>query len=120
MLRAAGGDVVGLDGLSIAVSGHRGPFAAWNGEQLQMVKAVGGSPSWGLFEAAKGAFVYVNLWSQRRSDPFDLAAGATLLRAAGGDVVGLDGLSIAVSGHRGPFVAGIDASQRQSVLNLLA
>ena len=33
-------------------------FAAWNGEQLQMVKAVGGSPSWGLFEALSSMLTF--------------------------------------------------------------
>ena len=37
-----------------------------------MLKLSGGSPAWSLLEAAKGRFVYVNLWTSRPADPFDL------------------------------------------------
>lgn len=94
-------------------------FAAWQDGGVQMMKLTGGSPSWSLLEAAKGSFVYVNLWTARPSDPFDLAAGVLLVRGAGGDVSDLDGNPIDPAVHSGPFVAAFDEREREHVTNLV-
>jgi fructose-1,6-bisphosphatase/inositol monophosphatase family enzyme len=85
-----------------------GFFEAWREGGLNMVKLPGGSPLWAMLEAAKGSFVYVNLWSRRAAQAYDLAAGIMLVRGAGGDVTDLTGKPIETTDHRGPFVAGID------------
>ena len=85
-----------------------------------MVKAAGGSPSWALVEAAKGRFVYVNLWARRAADPFDLAPGVALVRDAGGDVVDLANRPIELSGHAGPLIAGIDPGKREQVVGMVS
>ncbi len=100
--RAAGGLVGGL-------------YEAWRRDDVQMVKSPGGSPSWALLEAAKGAFVYANLWALRAAEPYDLAAGTLLVRGAGGDITDLEGRSIDATRHEGPFIAGIDGAARSVV-----
>ena len=85
-----------------------------------MVKAAGGSPLWALVEAAKGSFVYVNLWSHRPAEPYDLASGIELIRSAGGDVVDLANRPVELTGHTGPFIAGIDVCQREQMVNMVA
>jgi fructose-1,6-bisphosphatase/inositol monophosphatase family enzyme len=92
---------------------------AWKDRAIQAVRSPGGSPSWGLFEAAKGNFVYVNLWSKRSPEPYDLAAGALLVRGAGGDVTGFDGEPIDALRHEGPFVAAVSSRARATVLGIV-
>ncbi len=92
-----------------------GLFEAWREGGLNMVKLPGGSPLWAMLEAAKGSFVYVNLWSRRAAHAYDLAAGIMLVRGAGGDVTDLAGKPIQTTDHRGPFVAGIDQEARRKV-----
>jgi myo-inositol-1(or 4)-monophosphatase len=87
-------------------------FAAWREGDVNMLKLTGGSPSWSLLEAAKGRFVYVNLWTAKPSDPFDLAAGVLLVRRAGGEVSDMDGNPIDAAAHSGPFVAAVDDDER--------
>jgi fructose-1,6-bisphosphatase/inositol monophosphatase family enzyme len=84
-----------------------------------MVRAPGGAPSLGLLEAAKGNFVYVNLWDRRETAAWDLSAGLLLVRAAGGDVVDLDGGPVRTVGHRGPFVAALRLQDRDRVAELV-
>ncbi len=95
-------------------------YKAWAGGGVHMVRSPGGSPAWALLEAAKGSFVYVNLWSKRPAEAFDLAAGCMLVRGAGGDVVGLDGRPINSVSHAGPFVAAVDAESRSMVADLVS
>ncbi len=90
-------------------------YDAWRENGVRMVRSPGGSPSWALVEAARGAFVYLNLWSKKAAEPFDLAPGVLLVRAAGGEVTGLDGQPIDALGHAGPFVAGVNERARQQV-----
>ena len=92
-----------------------GLFEAWRAGGVNMVKLPGGSPLWAMLEAAKGSFVYVNLWSRRAAHAYDLAAGIMLVRGAGGDVTDLAGKPIETTDHRGPFVAGIDQEARRKV-----
>ena len=94
-------------------------FDAWSRDEICMVKASGGSPSWALLEAAKGAFTYVNTWAGKPAAPFDLAAGISLVRNAGGDVVDLDERPIDFSGHQGPFIAGVDPKNISAILTTL-
>jgi fructose-1,6-bisphosphatase/inositol monophosphatase family enzyme len=94
-------------------------FAAWGRGTVHMLKLTGGSPSWSLLEAAKGSFVYVNLWTTRPADPFDLAAGVLLVREAGGDVTDLDGIPIDAATHSGPFIAATDAKSRDELASII-
>lgn len=86
--------------------------------KIQLIKAVGGSPSWALAEAAKGSFVYVNLWDAQPAAPDDLAPGAHVVRSAGGHVLGLRGEPVAWSGHEGLFVAGVHEAEVQAVRHM--
>ena len=83
-----------------------------------MVRSPGGSPTWAMAEAAKGYFVYINNWSRRTVEPYDMAAGALLVRGAGGDVVNIDGAPVDVLNHQGLFVAGVDEDARNRVLEI--
>jgi fructose-1,6-bisphosphatase/inositol monophosphatase family enzyme len=88
---------------------------AWERGEIRMVRAAGGSPSWGLVEAARGRDVYVNLWRKEAAAAFDLAAGVLLVRAAGGEVTDLQGAPVSPVGHVGPWIAGLDADARARV-----
>ena len=94
-------------------------YRAWGRRDIQMVRSPGGSPAWALVEAARGHFMYVNLWSKRAAEPFDLAAGVLIVRRAGGDVTGLDGKPIDALRHSGPFVAGLDPKATSRLTDLL-
>jgi fructose-1,6-bisphosphatase/inositol monophosphatase family enzyme len=94
-------------------------YEAWDRRAIQYVRSPGGSPAWAMLEAAKGRFCYVNPWSERPAEAFDLAAGVLLVRAAGGEVVGLDGAPIDSVRHAGPFVASVHSAVRSSVLEIL-
>jgi fructose-1,6-bisphosphatase/inositol monophosphatase family enzyme len=94
-------------------------YRAWGQKDLSMVRSPGGAPVCGLLDAAKGSFVYVNLWGQRPSKAYDLSAGVLLVRQAGGEVVGLDGAPVSALDHRGPFVAAIEAEHRERVLRVV-
>jgi fructose-1,6-bisphosphatase/inositol monophosphatase family enzyme len=87
----------------------------WCKSGLNMVKLPGGSPMWAMLEAAKGSFVYINLWPSRPAAPYDLAAGIMLVRGAGGDVTDLAGKPIGATDHRGAFIAGIDEEARRKI-----
>jgi fructose-1,6-bisphosphatase/inositol monophosphatase family enzyme len=85
-----------------------------------MVRSPGGSPSWAIIEAAKGAYTYVNLWSKGPSEPYDLAGAALILRAAGGEICDLEGFPIDAVRHKGPFVAGVERDSLDAVIQLVA
>lgn len=91
----------------------------WSGGSLSFLRSPGGSPSWSLLEAAKGEFVYINLWSRRKAQPYDLAAGVLLVRGAGGEVIDLAGNPVDVLNHEGPFIAGVVPEARDRVLALV-
>ncbi len=91
---------------------------AWEARTIQMVRSSGGSPAWALVEAAKGHFVYVNRWSRRPAEPWDLVGGVEIVRKAGGDVVNLEGSPIDTLSHSGPFVAGLSAKARTKVAEI--
>lgn len=92
---------------------------AWSDGAIAMLRSPGGSPSLALAEAAAGRFVYVNLWSTRPAAPFDLVAGALLVRAAGGEVVDLDGSPVEATTHLGPFVAAVDPDAAEVVRSIV-
>ena len=94
-------------------------YRAWGRSDIQMVRSPGGSPAWALVEAARGHFVYVNLWSERAAEAFDLTAGVLIVRRAGGDVTGLDGKPIDALRHSGPFIAGLDPKATSRLTDLL-
>ena len=94
-------------------------FEAWDQRRIQYVRSPGGSPVWSLLEVAKGRFSYVNLWSDRPAEAYDLAAGVLLVRAAGGEVVGMDGEPIDSVRHAGPFVAAMQPASRSILLDIV-
>ena len=94
-------------------------YEAWGQRRVQSVRSPGGSPVWALLEAAKGRFSYINLWSNRPAEAYDLAAGVLLVRAAGGEVVGLGGEPIDPVRHAGPFVAGVQPAARSTLLEIV-
>ena len=94
-------------------------YQAWHGGEVRFVRSPGGSPSWALLEAAKGSYVYVNLWGKRRAEAFDLAAGVLLVEGAGGKVVDLNGKPIDPVHHEGPFVASVEEESRHTVIEIV-
>ncbi len=90
-------------------------YEAWTNQSIHMVRSPGGAPTLGLLEAAKGSFVYLNLWAKQPAMAFDLAAGALLVQGAGGEITDLDGAPIDVIQHAGPFVAAVDPRARSLV-----
>lgn len=94
-------------------------YRLWHEKKVKMVKSTGGSPAWALLEAAKGHFLYINLWSKRPAVSYDLAAAILLVRGAGGDVINLAGASIPFIGHQGLFIAGVSPSQYPELLEAL-
>ncbi len=94
-------------------------YEAWASNHVRMVRSPGGSPAWALLEAAKGSFVYVNLWSNRPASAYDLASGCLLVQGAGGEVTDLDGRPIDLVSHAGPFVAAVDEDRRRIVAELV-
>ena len=49
-------------------------YRAWQNREISMVRSPGGSPAWELVEAARGHFVYLNLWSKRPAQPRSASA----------------------------------------------
>lgn len=94
-------------------------YAAWGDGKVRAIRSPGGSPSWALVEAAKGHYAYVNLWSKRPAEPFDLAAAAVIVRGAGGDLVGIDDQPVDARHHAGLFVAAADPSSRHRITAML-
>ncbi len=92
---------------------------AWRNGAIRMVRSPGGSPAWALLEAAKGTFVYVNLWSKRRAEPYDLAGSTLLVRRAGGDVIDITGQPIDALSHVGPLIASVDAESARAIGELI-
>jgi fructose-1,6-bisphosphatase/inositol monophosphatase family enzyme len=90
-------------------------YRAWQDGEIAMVRSAGGSPAWALTEASRGHFVYVNLWSRRAAAAYDLAAGALIVRQAGGELIDLTGRPIDELHHAGPFVAGLDSGMTTRV-----
>lgn len=90
-------------------------YDAWGRDTIRMVRSAGGSPAWAVVEAARGRFVYVNLWSRRAAEPFDLAAPNLVLRGAGGEMCDLDGHAVDVLTHAAPFVAAVRRDRLERV-----
>jgi histidinol-phosphatase len=93
--------------------------AAWQRGHLRVVRSPGGSPAWGMVEAARGHYVYLNAWSHRPAEPFDLVAGALLVRAAGGEVVDAHGAPIDAARHAGPWLAGVGTARLARAVQLV-
>jgi fructose-1,6-bisphosphatase/inositol monophosphatase family enzyme len=94
-------------------------IAGWGAGKIQFVKATGGSPVWSMLDAAKGACTYINLWPGKPADPYDLAAGLLLVRAAGGEVIDLSGSAVSAIEHSGPFIAGTDIVNLQKLAEII-
>ena len=94
-------------------------YRAWERRDIDMVRSPGGSPAWALVEAARGHFVYINLWSSRPAEAYDLAAGTLIVRGAGGEVSDPTGKPIDALRHSGPFVAGLNPRTTAQVTDLL-
>jgi fructose-1,6-bisphosphatase/inositol monophosphatase family enzyme len=94
-------------------------YGAWQRNHIRMVRSPGGSPSWALLEAAKGHYVYINIWSPGAPEAYDLTAGVLIVRGAGGEVTDSNGKPIDELKHQGPFVAALNSEARESVCELL-
>ncbi|MHC4941199.1 MAG: inositol monophosphatase family protein [Planctomycetota bacterium] len=110
--------------LNIHPSQSAGPLlqaaqSAWTAGSVRMVRAPGGSPAWALLEAAKGHFVYINLWARRSAEPFDLAGPMLLVRGAGGEVTDADGRPVGETGHLGPLIAAVDPDAAEAARALV-
>jgi fructose-1,6-bisphosphatase/inositol monophosphatase family enzyme len=90
-------------------------YKLWNTGSVQMLRSPGGSPSWALLEAARGSFTYVNLWSSRPAEPWDLAAGSLIMARAGGAIVDVVNQPIDALTHSGPFIASVSEACRSMV-----
>lgn len=95
-------------------------FEEWASGNLSMVRMTGGSPAWAMLEAAKGTSTYVNLWSRKPTEAYDVAAGILLVQGAGGQVTDLFGQPIKPVGHRGPFVASVDSAAVTTVTRIIS
>ncbi len=95
-------------------------YEAWSEGNIRMVRSQGGSPALALAEAAKGRYVYVNMWSREAAAPYDLAGGVLVVREAGGEVTRLDGTPVDVLNHRGPVFAGVNHDALAHVAQLVA
>ncbi len=95
-------------------------YEAWSEGTIRMVRSPGGSPALALAEAAKGRYIYVNMWSKKVAAPYDLAAGVLVVREAGGEVTELDGTPVDVLKHSGPFISGIDRDAMAQVAQFVA
>jgi len=95
-------------------------YEAWSEGTIRMVRSQGGSPALALAEAAKGRYIYVNMWSKKVAAPYDLAAGVLVVREAGGEVTELDGTPVDVLKHSGPFISGIDRDAMAQVAQFVA
>jgi myo-inositol-1(or 4)-monophosphatase len=102
-----------------AVAVNAALLEAWQRDEISSLRSPGGSPAWSLVEAARGHYVYVNIWSKRPAKPFDLAAAVLLLRSAGGDVTDLDNRSIDAAAHAGPWVAALAVESRERVVAIV-
>ena len=94
-------------------------YNSWKLGEIKFIKSIGGSPSLALLEAAKGYYTYINLWVKQPSLIYDLAAGAQIIRGAGGDVVDRKENPINIVGHQGLFIAGISRKDMNNILGLL-
>ncbi len=92
---------------------------AWASQALAVVRSPGGSPAWSLATTALGSFTYVNAWSTKGTADYDLAGGVFLVRAAGGEVVDLQGTPIDPLSHLGPFIAGMDRRAIETVRTII-
>lgn len=90
-------------------------YSLWQNNEINMVRSPGGSPSLALVEVAKGSSNYINLWAQKVSEPYDLAAAILILRSTGGDVYDKNGVPVEMLGHSGPFI-GINGNTKHSSL----
>ncbi len=93
-------------------------YDQWEVGNIKMVRSSGGSPSHALLDAAKGSSAYINIWSKQKAAPYDLAAGIVIIRAAGGDVVDLQGNPVVWDLHKGPFLAATDIEKHFKLLQL--
>ncbi|MHC4776508.1 MAG: inositol monophosphatase family protein [Planctomycetota bacterium] len=110
--------------VNVHASRRAGPLvnsllSAWSEQRLHLVRMESGSPAAALLEAAKGTFVYVNPWSRRPAEPFDLAAAVLLVRGAGGEVIDAQGDPIDMVAHAGLFAAGVDAAALGTVRDVI-
>ena len=88
----------------------------WADGEISMLRMSGGSPAYFLLEAAKGSFGYINLWSSRPAEVYDLLAGILIVRGAGGEVIDTTGTSVSGLDHSGPFIAGIDRDTLKKIV----
>lgn len=57
--------------------------------------------------------------ARRTKEPFDLAAGLLIVRAAGGDVIDLNGNAVSPIEHSGVFIAGTDRAYLRELATII-
>jgi len=82
-------------------------YELWEQGKIKMVKSPGGSPAWAILEAAKGNYIYLNLWDKEPAKSYDLAAAKLIINGAGGDIYDINLNPIPEIGHSGLFIAGL-------------
>jgi len=95
-------------------------YEAWQKSDIRLVTSISGSPSAAIMEAAKGHVAYMNVWSGRQAEPFDLAAGALIMSELGAPLVDQNGETISSTSHAGPFVAAVDKRAKAWCLSALS
>jgi len=95
-------------------------FKGWNDNKIRLLRSSGGSPSLALAESTKGHFIYINLWADAPTSPFDLAPATHILHASGGLVLDMAGKMVKPLEHQGAFIAGHDETKLRKVLTLLS
>jgi len=96
-----------------------GLYGLWRQDSVRFVRSCGGSPAYALLDAAKGHFIYVNIWDRNPSAPFDLAAGIMLVRGAGGEVLDVHEKPVKFNDHTGPIIAGVWNDERLPVVQTI-
>lgn len=95
-------------------------FDSWDQNKIRMLRSSGGSPSLALSEAAKGHYIYINLWANAPTSPFDLSAGAHILQSSGGFLLNREGKTIDPLKHEGIFFAGHNKNSLQTILDIIS
>ena len=88
-------------------------------KSIHLVKSISGSPSLNIVKCSLGSELYINLWTGDYTAPYDLIVADHILKGAGGKMLDKAGNEIDSSKHNGFFLAGIDDSKMNSILNLL-
>lgn len=114
----------GKDLINIHPSVNSGKFIErlykkWKKREISLVRSISGSPSLMFLETAKGCGVYINGWGYGETYPFDIIPGLHILEGAGGYILNESKNNVDPWNHSGPFIAGLNRSELEEILNFL-